>query len=191
MSYHTLDNSDANSEGDDDFNVENTDKNINADSVEIDNTINEFDAYTSKSDVIKNNIPPQPRCNPSRVATGAEISKLQSYLENTEAYGTLRFTSKYHENIYINNDADDSTSQSSNNDKHDTNIFDDMPATNNKKEIPNTTYSTNIFLHRAMEVMFTQISAKEGIAKSWERVIIAAIVKDFRQLNKEVFLENL
>ena len=54
---------------------------------------------------------------------------------------------------------------------------------NTEKETPNTTYSTNTFLHQAVEVIFTQMSAKRGIARFGERVI-AAIIKEYKQLDK-------
>ena len=69
ISYHTSDNSDANSECDDDVNVETIDENINTDNVEIDNTTQTFDAYTSESDVLEDDIPPQPQYDPSCAAT--------------------------------------------------------------------------------------------------------------------------
>ena len=107
--------------------------------MEIDNTTQTFDAHTSESDILEDYIPPQPQYDPSCAATQADIPKLHPSLDNAKMYIILRFTSKDHKNTFIDNDADGSTSQSSDNDEHDTKHVSYMLDTNNKKETPNTT----------------------------------------------------
>ena len=51
---------------------------------------------------------------------------------------------------------------------------------------PNTAYSTNTFLHRSVEIMFTQTSAKRGIAQFRERAV-ATIIKEYKQLDEGSF----
>ena len=61
-----------------------------------------------------------------------------------------------------------------------------MLDTDNKNETPNTNFSTNTFPHRAVEVIFTKILAKKGIARFGERAV-AAIVKEDKQLDYGAF----
>ena len=61
-----------------------------------------------------------------------------------------------------------------------------MLDTYDKKETPNTIFSTNTALHRAVEVMFTQMTAKKGISRFGERAV-SAIIKEFKQLDQEAF----
>ena len=59
-----------------------------------------------------------------------------------------------------------------------------MLDTDNEKETPNTTLSTNTALHRAVEIIFTQMSAKKGISRFVE-ISVAAIIKAYKQLDRE------
>ena len=61
-----------------------------------------------------------------------------------------------------------------------------MLDTDNKNETPNNSFSTNTFLHRSVEVSFTQMSGKKGIARFGERAV-AAIVKEYKQLDQGAF----
>ena len=61
----------------------------------------------------------------------------------------------------MDDDADNSTSQSSDNDERGTEpVGYLMLDENDKKETPNTTYFTSTFLYRATEAIFTQMLKK-------------------------------
>ena len=80
--------------------MENIDKNINAENADIDNIINKINIYTPENNFLEGNIPPEPRRNPSHIATGTGIANLHPSLESTKAYSTSRFTSEDQERIY-------------------------------------------------------------------------------------------
>ena len=61
-----------------------------------------------------------------------------------------------------------------------------MLDTNGKQKIPDTTYTVKNFLHRVVEVVFTQMSAKKGISRFGERVV-CPMIKEFKQLDEGAY----
>ena len=64
-----------------------------------------------------------------------------------------------------------------------------MLDTDNEKETMSTTFSTNSSLHLEVEVTFTQMSAKKGIARFGERAV-CVIIKEYKQLDQGSFRGN-